>query len=62
MKASLENVFLTPHIAGVTAASYRRFFTLMVDELERFFHGYETYYNLTPRSLADRRGEEISSR
>ena len=59
---SLENVFLTPHIAGVTAASYRRFFTLMVDELERFFHGYETYYNLTPRSLADRRGEEISLR
>jgi len=30
--------------------------------LERFFHGYETYYNLTPRSLADRRGEEISLR
>ncbi|MDP6700612.1 MAG: hydroxyacid dehydrogenase [Candidatus Latescibacteria bacterium] len=59
---TLENVFLTPHIAGVTAASYLRFFTLMVDELERFFHGYETYYNLTPRSLADRRGEEISSR
>ena len=58
----LENVFLSPHIAGVTAASYLRFFTLMVDELERFFHGYETYYNLTPRSLADRRGEEISSR
>ena len=58
----LENVFLTPHIAGVTAASYLRFFTLMVDELERFFQGYETYYNLTPRSLADRRGDEITAR
>ena len=58
----LENVFLSPHIAGVTAASYRRFFTLMVDELERFFHGYETYYNLTPRSLADRRGQDFTAR
>ena len=58
----LENVFLSPHIAGVTAASYRRFFTLMVDELQRFFHGYETYYNLTPRSLADRRGHDFAAR
>ena len=58
----LENVFLSPHIAGVTAASYRRFFSLMVDELERFFHGYETYYNLTPRTLADRRGHEFPAR
>jgi D-3-phosphoglycerate dehydrogenase / 2-oxoglutarate reductase len=57
-----ENVFLTPHIAGVTAASYMRFFELMVDELDRFFHGVETYYSLTPRSLADRRGEARSQR
>ena len=58
----LENTFLSPHIAGVTAASYLRFFTLMVDELERFFHGYETYYNLSPRSLADRRGSDFAAR
>ncbi len=29
----LPNTFLSPHIAGVTLASYQRFFTLMVDEL-----------------------------
>lgn len=53
----LPNVFLTPHIAGVTAASGPRFFRLMVDELERFFHGHETLYDLLPRTLANRRGE-----
>ena len=53
----LPNVFLSPHIAGVTAASRARFFALMVDELERFFHGHETLFDLTPRSLANRRGE-----
>jgi phosphoglycerate dehydrogenase-like enzyme len=52
----LPNVFLTPHIAGVTAASRTRFFTLMVDELERFFGGHETLYDLLPRTLANRRG------
>jgi len=30
----------------------------MVDELDRFFHGHETLFDLTPRSLANRRGEE----
>lgn len=58
----LPNVFLTPHIAGVTAASRTRFFTLMVDELERFFGGHETLYDLLPRTLANRRGETPSSR
>jgi phosphoglycerate dehydrogenase-like enzyme len=38
----LPNVFLSPYIAGVTAQSYPRFFKLMVDELDRFFHGHET--------------------
>jgi D-3-phosphoglycerate dehydrogenase len=52
----LPNVFLSPHIAGVTAASLQRFFALMVDELERFFEGHETLFDLTPRSLANRRG------
>jgi phosphoglycerate dehydrogenase-like enzyme len=52
----LPNVFLSPHIAGVTAASRPRFFALMVDELDRFFHGYQPRYVLHERSLANRRG------
>ena len=54
----LDNVFMTPHIAGVTAASYPRFFKLMVDELKRFTDGHETLFDLTPRSIANRRGDE----
>lgn len=56
----LPNVFLSPHIAGVTAASYPRFFKLMVDELDRFFHGHETLFDLTPRTIANRRGSDFS--
>ncbi|MGH2369479.1 MAG: hydroxyacid dehydrogenase [Chloroflexota bacterium] len=52
----LPNVFLSPHIAGVTAASRPRFFSLMVDELDRFFHGHQPRYAFTPRTLANRRG------
>lgn len=58
----LPNVFITPHIAGVTRASRTRFFSLMVDELYRFFHGHETRYDLLPRTLADRRGEATHER
>lgn len=54
----LPNVFLSPHIAGVTARSRTLFFELMVDELDRFFHGHETRYDLLPRTLANRRGED----
>ena len=53
----LPNVFLSPHLAGVTAATREAFFTLMVDELDRFFHGHETRYDLLPRTLANRQGE-----
>ncbi len=52
----LPNTFLSPHIAGVTLASNQRFFTFMVDELERFFQGDEPLFQLNPRSLANRRG------
>jgi phosphoglycerate dehydrogenase-like enzyme len=52
----LPNVFLSPHIAGVTAACRPRFFSFMVDELERFFGGHETLFDITPRTLANRRG------
>lgn len=57
----LPNVFLSPHIAGVTAASRQRFFALMVDELDRFFRGDETLYDLRPETLANRRGEQVTS-
>ena len=30
----------------------------MVDELDRFFHGHETLFDLTPGSLANRRGSQ----
>jgi len=52
----LPNVFLTPHIAGSNAESRPRFFSLMVDELERFFGGHRPRYVLTDRTLANRRG------
>jgi phosphoglycerate dehydrogenase-like enzyme len=58
----LPNVFLSPHIAGVTLASRTRFFSLMADEFERFFHGHETLYDLNSRALANRRGEETPGR
>jgi phosphoglycerate dehydrogenase-like enzyme len=53
----LPNVFLTPHIAGVTLASRQRLFSLMVDELERFLAGHETRYDLLPRTIANRSGQ-----
>src|SRR4029079_7904577 len=52
----LPNVFLSPHIAGVTAAGGPRFFRIMVDELERFLGGHETRYDLLPRTIANRTG------
>jgi phosphoglycerate dehydrogenase-like enzyme len=52
----LPNVFLTPHIAGSNAESRPRFFSLLVDELERFFHGHQPRFVLTNRTLANRRG------
>ncbi|MBI3941957.1 MAG: hydroxyacid dehydrogenase [Chloroflexi bacterium] len=54
----LPNVFLSPHIGYYNGEPYPPFFALMVDELERFFHGHATYFDLTPRSLANRRGSE----
>jgi D-3-phosphoglycerate dehydrogenase / 2-oxoglutarate reductase len=54
----LPNVVLTPHVASQTRDGRGRFFKLMVDELDRFFHGHETLYDLTPRTLANRRGQQ----
>ena len=55
---NLPNVFLTPHFASFTGDDYPHFFELMVDELDRFFHGHETFFDLTPCSLANRLGSE----
>lgn len=53
---SLPNVFLSPHIGYYNGADYPAFFGLMVDELERFFQGHATQFDLTPRSKANRLG------
>ncbi|MBI3959189.1 MAG: hypothetical protein HY328_10290 [Chloroflexi bacterium] len=55
----LTNVFLSPHVGAHTGDAYRPFFALMVDELSRFFQGHETYFDLTPRSKANRTGESL---
>ncbi|MEZ4707137.1 MAG: NAD(P)-dependent oxidoreductase [Caldilineaceae bacterium] len=52
----LPNVFLSPHIGYYGDTVQQQFFTLMVDELERFFQGHETFFDLTPRSKANRTG------
>jgi phosphoglycerate dehydrogenase-like enzyme len=53
----LSNVFLSPHLGARTGDPHPHFFRLMVDELDRFFHGHETYFDLTPRAKANRLGE-----
>jgi len=54
----LPNVFLSPHIAGANRG-LESFFALMVDELDRHFHGHETLYDLTPRTRANRTGTTL---
>ena len=46
---ALPNVFLSPHIAGVTAAAEPRFFDLMVDEVLRVLAGDHPRHQLIPR-------------
>jgi phosphoglycerate dehydrogenase-like enzyme len=46
----MHNVFLTPHIAGVTAPCGPRFLTLAADEIERKFAGHRTRHDLVPRA------------
>jgi phosphoglycerate dehydrogenase-like enzyme len=53
----LPNVFITPHIAGIGARVWPRLASLMLDDLERFFGGDETLYDLTSRDVANRRGD-----
>jgi phosphoglycerate dehydrogenase-like enzyme len=53
----LPNVFLSPHIGWYSGGAQTGFFGLMVDELGRFFGGHETWFDLTPRSQANRSGK-----
>jgi phosphoglycerate dehydrogenase-like enzyme len=46
---TMPNVFLSPHIAGVTDAAEPRFFEYMVDEVERVLAGVRPRYRLVPR-------------
>ncbi|MDB5542122.1 MAG: hypothetical protein JWQ89_3849 [Devosia sp.] len=46
----MANVFLTPHIAGVTAPCGPRFLTLAADEIARKFAGHRTRHDLVPRA------------
>lgn len=50
----MRNVFLSPHIGGMTVEAQPRFFTLMVQELERFHDGVEPRAQLTDRALRGR--------
>lgn len=64
--ADMSNVFLSPHVAGVTEESRRRFFSLMVDDCLRHFAGIEPWFELTPelvrlRTSPRSRGAESSS-
>lgn len=47
----LPNVFVSPHIGGVTEESRRRFFSLMVDECLRVFRGLEPRNELLPDTV-----------
>nr|BFE60157.1 hydroxyacid dehydrogenase [Dactylosporangium thailandense] len=46
---TMPNVFLSPHIAGVTDAAEPRFFEYMVDDVERVLAGVRPRYRLVPR-------------
>ena len=50
----MPNVFLSPHIAGVTAAAEPRFFELMVDEVIRCLSGRRPHFPLPTRPSSSR--------
>ena len=54
----LPNVFATPHTAAAAQDGRGRNLTIMVEELDRFFAGHETRYDLLPRTIANRTGAE----
>ena len=52
----LPNVMASPHVAGMTEEAQPRFFTLMVEEIERFLAGREPRAQITDRVVAGRGG------
>lgn len=58
----LPNVFLTPHLAGTTQETRKRFFQLMVEELGRHFAGLEPRSLVTPRVVAGRQDSTTETR
>lgn len=52
----MPNVFITPHIAYYATNAFHRYFTLMVEEFERFFSGQPLRYRLTRRMVEIRNG------
>jgi phosphoglycerate dehydrogenase-like enzyme len=57
----LPNVFLSPHVAGVTEESRRRFFYLMVTEIIRHLDGLEPLGELTPNIVSLRHTGNIKA-
>ncbi len=49
---TLENVFLSPHIAGSQGWEVRRMAELVIDEFEKYLNGRPTLYEITPEKLA----------
>jgi phosphoglycerate dehydrogenase-like enzyme len=49
---ALDNVLLTPHIAGQTRETYTKQATVAIEELERFFTGATLRYRVDPDRLA----------
>ncbi|NLD71703.1 MAG: hydroxyacid dehydrogenase, partial [Chloroflexi bacterium] len=49
---SLDNVLLTPHVAGLTMDSYQSLMALAIDEVERFFSDKPLVYSVTREMLA----------
>lgn len=60
---NLHNAFVTPHSSAHRGEGEKNeFFEMMVDEFDRFFHGHETKYDLTPASQANRTGNTPPSK
>ncbi|MEE2753118.1 MAG: NAD(P)-dependent oxidoreductase [Candidatus Latescibacterota bacterium] len=60
---NLNNAFVTPHSSAQRAEGEKNeFFEMMVDEFDRFFHGHETKYDLTPASQANRTASKLPSK
>jgi phosphoglycerate dehydrogenase-like enzyme len=58
----MPNVFIAPHVGYFSGRSHPLFFSLMVDELDRFFHDHETYFDLTPSTRDNRTGGDSARR